>query len=779
MLRRINAIAQSGNFISHLSDPGLKDFATISIVYGPNGSGKSSLSNAFLSAKAGDSEVGLQIEIEEHGVRRTASQGDPVFERIHVFNRAYVTENHKFDALEPNVPSVLTLGKQKIEDLEQLEQNELAAREVAIRLAECKRDLEVADKLRNRILASVSTETVGALGAFDRRFLTRNSYRVDHVAAAYANPGTILRTLDSKEEQETLASLSAPVQAEVRIPSEPNLVPVSMTTTIRKLLESSPFTILLDTLAEAPEATSWVSEGRHLHSDRDQCIFCGSRLSEERRTAIESHFSNEVERVNTELLIHSDQISKVRAELVHFYDALPAATDVYSHLREGYTIARLGVREQIAAALAWIDSLTESIRVKRDNVLKPMAAASLESVFALDWQECKAVLTAHNQRASRSSAQVAELVDSMKYHYLASRKDDYFSALSQVAASNSEIAQLIRTMRDLEIARLAIPSRTGDPVPSADKLTRELSRLLGRKELTFRSADNGQMHVERRGMPAIGMSEGERNAISLIHFIEQVSRSDQSLGDVVMMIDDPVSSLDSNVFMGVSSFIWSSIFDQDAPVQIVLLTHNFELFRQWIVKTERLPAQVKRTHPYSWHQIVDQSRSTSQGTVREPSLASWPAPGLDAKKVRSNYIHSFIVLAERTLELHANPHLAAKMDAQLLLPNLMRRFLEGFIASRRPDMAGDINAALRDFSELLTEKKPEIEIQALRMRLDRYSNVYSHSEDPDPTAVIDPSEILPALFAMFELLRLADPGHLEGLCKVGGMESLAELLEQQ
>jgi AAA15 family ATPase/GTPase len=57
MLRRINEIAQSGNFISHLSDPGLKDFATISIVYGPNGSGKSSLSNAFLSAKAGTPRV--------------------------------------------------------------------------------------------------------------------------------------------------------------------------------------------------------------------------------------------------------------------------------------------------------------------------------------------------------------------------------------------------------------------------------------------------------------------------------------------------------------------------------------------------------------------------------------------------------------------------------------------------------------------------------------------------------------------------------------------------
>src|SRR5699024_6156590 len=118
---------------------------------------------------------------------------------------------------------------------------------------------------------------------------------------------------------------------------------------------------------------------------------------------------------------------------------------------------------------------------------------------------------------------------------------------------------------------------------TAQVLTVEVARLLGRNELEF-EAVNGRYRVLRHGKPAVGLSTGERSVIMLIHFMESVARFKR--GKPIGIIDDPVSSMDSNVFMGISTYLWSVVVSKYHIDQIILMTHNFELFRQWDIQME-------------------------------------------------------------------------------------------------------------------------------------------------------------------------------------------------
>lgn len=270
---------------------------------------------------------------------------------------------------------------------------------------------------------------------------------------------------------------------------------------------------------------------------------------------------------------------------------------------------------------------------------------------------------------------------------------------------------------------------------------------------------------------------GERTAITLIHFLEDVARFDQSQGKPIVLIDDPVSSLDNNVFMGVSTYIWSEMITKEHVAQLILLTHNFDLFRQWDVQIENLHKQsdLKVKFPAQFYEIKSNHVTTAGRTRRVPFLAGWPPSNAARKKVRSNYHHSFIALAEVKMKLDEDDSLENRLDAQLLFPNVIRRLLESFLAFKRPEWVGDLTGAMRNATQLLVDAEYEGDADALRLRLTRYAHSYSHSETPETDETAEPEEIRSAIAAVFTFMNVIDEKHFEGLCKVAGFDSTALL----
>lgn len=83
------------------------------------------------------------------------------------------------------------------------------------------------------------------------------------------------------------------------------------------------------------------------------------------------------------------------------------------------------------------------------------------------------------------------------------------------------------------------------------------------------------------------LSEGEKTFITFLYFIHLLRGSitqDNVTSERIAVIDDPVSSLDSEVLFIVSTLIKgiiSSISDKDSPIkQLILLTHNMYFFKE-------------------------------------------------------------------------------------------------------------------------------------------------------------------------------------------------------
>jgi len=317
----------------------------------------------------------------------------------------------------------------------------------------------------------------------------------------------------------------------------------------------------------------------------------------------------------------------------------------------------------------------------------------------------------------------------------------------------------------------SLDSIEGDPTPSAKVLTEEVARLLGRNELKFQTVD-GKYKVTRDGEPAIGLSAGELTAITLVHFLEAVARFDSSKGKPIVVIDDPVSSLDSEVFMGVSTYIWNEAVVKDQIAQLILLTHNFELFRQWDIQIEGLhrSSKLKRQYPGKFYELKSKHVMREGKTKRSPIIANWPPSDAARKKVRSTYHHSFITTVEKLKDLREDDSMENRLDAQLLFPNVIRRMLETFLAFKRPEWLGQFDLAMRQSAELLREANYQGDADALRLRLTRYTHANSHRESPATDTIVSPDEVKTTIEAVFEFMNQIDQPHFAGLCEVTGID---------
>jgi wobble nucleotide-excising tRNase len=104
-----------------------------------------------------------------------------------------------------------------------------------------------------------------------------------------------------------------------------------------------------------------------------------------------------------------------------------------------------------------------------------------------------------------------------------------------------------------------------------------LETFMGRKEIVFDPVDEGYT-IQRNGRTANNLSEGEKNAIALIYFLIKLKEDQFTAKNGIVIIDDPVSSFDSQYLYGAFGFIKEKIKELN-PQQVFIFTHHFSFFR--------------------------------------------------------------------------------------------------------------------------------------------------------------------------------------------------------
>jgi wobble nucleotide-excising tRNase len=218
------------------------------------------------------------------------------------------------------------------------------------------------------------------------------------------------------------------------------------------------------------------------------------------------------------------------------------------------------------------------------------------------------------------------------------------------------------------------------------------------------------------------------------------------LANGVVVLDDPVSSLDANALYLAFGFIRERTKDAG---QLIIFTHNFTFFRQVRNWFHHLPNQNKKdisrrpARFYMLNCVRDGDQRCATICQLDPLLEEY----------ESEYHYLFACIYRAT-----SSDATGTLEQNYSLPNMARRLLESFLAFRRPEISGDLWKKMEsvDFGE------------AKKLRILRFLHTHSHSDtvgEPqhDPSLLAEARSVLKDLL---ELIESEDKAHYDAMVKL-------------
>lgn len=729
----------------------LREFSKYNVIFGVNGTGKSMVASLLRNATTDDAwSSGMEavVQLDEQDPRDVSGHTDPFWACVRVFNSEYVEKNLRFaNETGGTTEPLLVLGEQRVG----AEEERVAA---TARLAEIARDLpahetekrEAAtkrDKIATDTARTISEELQGTAPKYAAR-----SYNARVVRQLIQSGVSAIPNLDVARELRVAQGAALP---QCDLPSVKTFSVDDLIGEVREVLGERVLSVVIDELAEHPAWSRWVDAGLALHEDQTTCIFCGSPVSADRRHALDAHFDESLQALQRRLDAMVQKLTLIQQACSQAVKNLPSPDLITEKFRASYTKALEPLNDAKDAFETGVIGLIRELNEKRDGIFSARTLNAVPKVSSLSLDGIAAIIEKHNTYVDDNETHRKEAAERVENARVAVVAPDY-QTLDATAADEAQTLTLLKEERaQLErvLQRAAVVDL--DPVPMADRLNEDLSHLLGRDDLTFTSDERGY-RIMREGLPASHLSEGERNAVSLLYFLRSLEVHDTDQENCVVIIDDPVSSLDQNSLVGASALLWSRLVGRCG--QLIMLTHNFELFRTWSYQLNNSGAKTKPFGLYEMRSAVVVARNGERR--RQPALVNWPYDYFMQKRLRSEYHYLFWTVLHTLDDCVANPTPEKEVAAAALLPNVCRRLLEAFMAFRQPSGVGNL-------SEQVRQVAPDAVTTDVRTRALRFVHTYSHNEEADVSQPVARPETLDNVRAVLEFMKAVDPGHFEGM----------------
>lgn len=749
----------------------LSDFARYNIIYGWNGAGKTSLSNIFrhiqLKAPLSDGEVDIVVDKTRVSSSAFAVSALP---DVRTFNRDTVNRNI-FESTSQQFPPVFYLGEDSVEKQKKIETLKHELSESTDLESRAQRLLSE----RNSALESFSAEeakgiknllTVAGGGPYNN--YNAANFKVEIQSLAGKSP--LPPPLEEKERQRLLATKESKVmgtldEPTIAFPDFSDLFARTQTILNRSIVSS-----VIGSVAENPKVAAWVQTGLTLHRDecrQNDCHFCGQPLPSQRIQQLEAHFNDEFERFQSEIDLLIDEVKKAQG----FSDTLraPPKEALYTNLRPEYEKALTSLKLQAVNVRRSLEPLVHALQAKRNDPFKTFLLhqfftqpgkenpSGLETFFQIviagtaalsqvvgksAYEQMRSIIGQHNGLTNRFDTEIKRVRWTLAQQELLRALSEWQKKTKEIdeAREKLENAQRIGSRLKKEIAGLEVLALQHRR--PAEELNHEIAAYLGRDELKFEVEKSGY-RITRGNQPATHLSEGERTAIAFLYFLKSLQSTDFDLESGVVVIDDPVSSLDANSLFSAFGFMKQRT---SKAGQLFVLTHNFAFFRQVRNWFYSLPGQRKTDPSKQPARFYMLSPQFTNG-IRTASIAP-----LDP--FLHQYESEYHYLFKRVNE-EANKAVASGLESYYAIPNLARRLLESFLAFRVPNVAGELYQKLEAI-EFDTVKKTRV----LRF-LHTYSHLDQVSEPEHDISLL--SETPAVLKDLLELIEFNDAGHYKSM----------------
>lgn len=729
------------------------DFLKVNLIYGFNGSGKSTLSRVFACLQIGQRHLELPdgcqfaIELDDGSVYSTPDSLQGLENTVCVFNSDFVTRNLQWE--KGTASSIFHLSQEQGELIEQLRAAETALPTKRAVLAGAEKTAKASEKA----FATYCTERAKVIhGA---RHLGTRKYEAPKLKADYATEKFDKSSLIDTGELAALQDVVTRTAPPPSIPSiEVNTAEIRwVVDQAERLSQMSLGAVVLDELHQHPTMVSWIKDGHQYHTEQSltTCLLCAGELSDARKAALSAALGDKIEALMADVAI-----AEKRARALPMSSGLdprtfPKSTELEPSLEARYTaqineygaavegiqsllaevMAVLSARREKPTEIVSIHCLSSVVNERLDNLV-----ASLDGVNQL--------ISEHNLAVKEFSKRQEEASGAILRHYLAEGLEQYSSGKNAAEADVAAKASASAEVEEIEKSISTLKEKVRTHGPAASRITKLVHAYLGHKELTIVAGDKGYS-LCRNGKPVKGQpSEGEKTAIALCYFITTLEAEGRQLKNLIVVVDDPISSLDTKAMNYACALLLRHL---EKAKQIFVLTHNQHCMNEF---------------KKAWKPLTEPRNSKTEATGRLLFMDVQVPDGSSTR--RSQIVEMSPLLRHYDSEYHFLCHELLKFEGSgtdhasnlLLIPNAMRRVLEIFLAFKVPG-----NGPIKDKLTKLCESHKDLD--PVRMvALERLSQVESHSDSLDDLTGHSPmiiEEVRETCHALLELMAIADPPH--------------------
>jgi len=592
MISKIKRIKNLGLvFFDYVWDSSLPDFKRFNLIYGWTGSGKTTLSNIFTTLENGVSSKYPNLEYEIETEAENYRQGQSFNKKVRVFNEEYISKNVKL--LEGVASPIFILGEENQKLIEAIRKDEsLLASKVKKKKAvfENKETTEAAKAKQFTDIARIISSNTS--GEATRKYDKRNA----EDAFVKLKAKKILAETKIREHSLALKQIKRPLMGELeikKIKDEQKNKEVacfdSLSIALKRGKELSIKTaesVVIERLKAHSDISEWTETGVALHDRHNstKCEFCGLDLPKSRITALAQHFS-EADK------IIKDDIDALVLQLDHVYSCVESTNaidkaNLYGELQLPYQDNVEMFENSKKLVLKGIAEFTASLKEKKTKTAESVALSENINVqpLSVSIEKVNVEIKRHNHKTNNFKTEIDNAQKELEKHYLSTIYDEVKQTERKIKDFEIEIGNLDNgnpaimddvAMNDLENRIDKNKSKISSPKKACTEINEKLEKFLGRKEITFEVKEEGYS-IRRNGEAANHLSEGEKTAIAFVYFVVHLGDRDFDITNGIVIIDDPVSSLDSNSLFQAFAFLQTAISEVH---QFFILTHNFDFLR--------------------------------------------------------------------------------------------------------------------------------------------------------------------------------------------------------
>ena len=419
------------------------------------------------------------------------------------------------------------------------------------------------------------------------------------------------------------------------------------------------------------------------------CEYCSQVIPKSHLEKLTRHF-NEADK---NLKIDIDELLNQLGEIYSAIESVetPDKARFYSELQVDYDVAKAQFELLQKELLADIKKLEEEVKSKKTKTTEVIVLLTRPDPIRLlgNLETVNQLTTDHNSKTSDFEKVKEESNKKLKVHWLST----IFDEVKTLDAQTKEFGEKIQKLEngdpdisgDLGISALRRrifenKAKISSTHKACEEINKGLATFLGREELRFEPSkkttpqDNGEKKeacdgylIMRGDSLAHSLSGSEKTAIAFVYFVVHLRDQDFDIKDGIVVIDDPVSSFDSNSLYQAFAFLKTAVKDAE---QIYIFTHNFDFLKLLLNWVKHIP---DREGKKSYYMIKNSYRDNNR-------CAYLDKMDKELCEYESEYHYLFKILKE----FESDGTIAQAYP----IPNIARKVLDTFLLFRVPSGGG-------------------------------------------------------------------------------------------